>query len=430
MFQNIKKILYFPLAYYFRFLAQIKLARWNPRVIVITGSSGKTTLLHLIESQLNENASYSHHANSSYGIPFDILGLERSTLMPYEWFELFLKAPFLIFSKVPKQKIYVVEADCDRPGEGVFLSTFLKPEVTIWLSSSRTHSMNFDQLVAQGKPRTKMVRGKFPNVEEAIAYEYGYFLEATQKLIIVNSDSDLIKKQLDRTNAKSVKISTKDLQTYKVTKSGSEFTINGRVFSFKFLLPEAVSYSISATIKLLNYLDQPFDDSFKKFELPPGRSSIFAGVKNTTIVDSCYNSNLSSAVEIISMFDKIPAKNKWAIIGDMLEQGKSEREEHEKLGRELLKFELERIVLLGPRIAKYTKPILEQNGVKNLTSFENPREVLDYLLKNLKGGEMILFKGARFLEGVIENLLADKSDVVGLSRREKIWEIRREKWGF
>src|SRR3989304_7990628 len=100
MFQKIKKVLYFPLAYYFRFFAQIKLARWNPRIIVVTGSSGKTTLLHLIKSQLREKAYYSHHANSSYGIPFDILGMTRKTLMLYEWLELFLKAPFLAFSSI------------------------------------------------------------------------------------------------------------------------------------------------------------------------------------------------------------------------------------------------------------------------------------------------------------------------------------------
>jgi hypothetical protein len=48
----------------------------------------------------------------------------------------------------------------------------------------------------------------------------------------------------------------------------------------------------------------------------------------------------------------------------------------------------------------------------------------------LQGGETILFKGARFMEGVIENLLVDKKDAAKLVRREKIWEIRRKQWGF
>lgn len=421
MFQDLKKALYFPLAYYFRFFAKIKLGRWKPRVVVITGSSGKTTLLHLIEAQIGETARYSHHANSSYGIPFDILGLERKTLMAYEWFELFLTTPFLALSRVPKQKIYIVEADCDRPGEGQFLSSLLKPEVTIWLSTSRTHSMNFDKLVEQGK---------FPNVEDAIAHEYGYFLDATDKLAIYNSDSKLISEQLNRTKVKKIGISNKSLEQYEVLNESTTFKISNKIYKFNFLLPEAVSYSISATLSLIQYVKLPFDDKFSRFEIPPGRSSTFEGVRNTTIIDSSYNTGLNAMIEIINMFNKIDAKEKWIVIGDILEQGKQEQEEHEKLAQELLEIPVERIILLGPRVIKYTLPILKKAGLPNIVGFEKPNDVLDYLKSNLQGGEIILFKGARFLEGVIENLLANKADVEKLSRREKIWEIRRKKWGL
>src|SRR3989344_7613412 len=167
---RLKKILYFPLASYFRFFARIRLKKWHPRIIVITGSSGKTTLLHLIESQLQTKALYSHHANSSYGIPFHILSLERKTLTVYEWIGLFFKTPFYAFKKSPREKLYVVEADCDRPGEGKFLAEFLRPEVTLWVSISKTHSMNFDELVTTGI---------FKTIEDAIAHEFGYFIEYT-----------------------------------------------------------------------------------------------------------------------------------------------------------------------------------------------------------------------------------------------------------
>src|SRR3990167_4856372 len=117
MYSKLKKLLYFPIAYYFRFFAFIQLKIWRPRIFVITGSSGKTTLLHLIESQLGDKARYSHKANSSFGIPFDILGLKRETLSKLEWPMLFLKAPLIAFKKPFSQKMYVVEADCDRPFE-------------------------------------------------------------------------------------------------------------------------------------------------------------------------------------------------------------------------------------------------------------------------------------------------------------------------
>jgi UDP-N-acetylmuramyl pentapeptide synthase len=130
---------------------------------------------------------------------------------------------------------------------------------------------------------------------------------------------------------------------------------------------------------------------------------------------------------MLEMFSKIPEKVKWIVLGDMLEQGSEEKPEHEKLANEINKYEFERIILMGPRISKYTLPLIK---AKEVSSFENPKDVLEFIKENLKGGEIILFKGARFLEGVIENLLLNKGDAKKLARREKIWEIRRKKWGL
>ncbi len=422
MFRNIKSALYFPVAWYFRIFAQIKLARWKPRVVVITGSSGKTTLLHLIESQLGKKVKYSHHANSAYGIPFNILGLKRKTLKPLEWINLFLLAPFKAFGNIPREKIYIVEADADRPDEGSFLSSLLQPEVTIWVSTSRTHSMNFDSLI-EAKA--------FETVEDAIAYEYGYFLEKTTNLSIVNADSELITRQTERTNVDVLNITKqKYLDSYDLNGNKTVFVIDGKKYEFDNLLPEGVFFSIVASKKLSEYLGFEFDPTFKNFIVPPGRNSVFKGIKYTTLVDSSYNTGFAAYTEILNMFDTIKADKKWVIIGDILEQGKEEQEEHEKLANLISKSDYEKVVLLGPRIKKYGFETIKSRYKENVVSFLSPKEVLDYLISNLNGGETILFKGARFLEGVIENLLLDPNDAAKLSRREKIWEERREKWGL
>ena len=106
------------------------------------------------------------------------------------------------------------------------------------------------------------------------------------------------------------------------------------------------------------------------------------------------------------------------------------QEEHEKLAELIPPLKLSKIILMGPRVSKYTYPRLK-GLIGNSTSIEKftlPKEALDYILTNIKGGEVILFKGARFLEGVIEHLLADKADVEKLCRRERVWQIRRRKW--
>ncbi|MBI2613164.1 MAG: hypothetical protein HYW62_00080 [Candidatus Levybacteria bacterium] len=419
MINAIKKLLYFPIAYYFRFWAQIQLNFWKPRIIVITGSSGKTTLLHLIESQIGEKAKYSHHANSSYGIPFDILGLSRKNLTPDEWIFLFFLAPFKAFKAVSEEKLYIVEADCDRPGEGEFLASLLKPEITLWISSSLTHSVNFDTLVKNGC---------FSKVEEAIAYEFGYFLEYTKKIAIINGDSNLIKKQLVRTNTLIHPIFQISLKSYKIFQNRTEFIIDNKKYSINFIVPKEISYSIQMTNLLMKILDLSFDPNFTNLTLPTGRNSVFKGIKNTTIIDSTYNATPDGVKNILEMFGKYPSENKWMVLGDMIELGNEEKIEHEKLGRIISKMKLEKIILIGPRVSKYTAPILPISPTTQ--TFLMPKDALEYILKNIKGSETILFKGARFLEGIIEHLLLNKSDTNNLVRREKAWQNRRRSFGL
>jgi len=421
MFREIKRLLYFPIAYYFRFWAKIQFNFWKPVVVVITGSSGKTTLLHLIESQIGEKAKYSHHANSSYGIPFDILGLSRKKLTPDEWIFLFLLAPFKAFKSIPLEKLYIVEADCDRPGEGKFLASFLNPEITLWISSSLTHSANFDSLV----------KGKyFAFAEEAIANEFGYFLEYTKKLAIVNGDNPLIQKQLKKVKV-PVEIATKkDLESYKINENSTEFIIEHKKYSINFLVPKEVFYSIQMANLLVKSLNLPFDTTFKNLVLPPGRNTVFKGIKNITIIDSTYNATPDGVKTILEMFDKYPSKNKWVVLGDMIELGIKEKEEHGKLATLINSMDLVKVVLIGPRVLKYTYPKLNSKLAEKTEKFTMPKDGLDYILGNLNGEETILFKGARFLEGIIERLLQNKKDIDNLVRREKNWQNWRKAWGL
>lgn len=410
MFNKLKKAFYFKVALYFRFFAKIQLWLWKPRIIVITGSNNKTTLLHLVESQLGDQAIYSHLANSTYGIPFHILGLKRRTLLIWEWPFLFLAAPFAAFKTPPKKKLYIVEADCDRPHEGKFLASLLKPEVTLWANSSNSHAVNF------------------PNpVSDNIAYEFGYFLENTKKLCIINGDSTLINSQLRRVSCKVEKITKRGhLQDYKLEKKGTTYKIDGGLYRFNFLLPEDSFYSVNFTLSLLNYLDIKPDVSFKKFSMPPGRSSVFPGIKDITIIDSSYNATPSSMRVILQMFEKYTASNKWLVLGDMIELGSEEETEHQNLATLVNKIKAKQIILVGPRLASHTFPKLI---AKNIKKFDGPKEALEYIKDNISGEETILFKGARFLEGIIEHLLANQEDVAKLCRREKVWVERRKRWG-
>lgn len=422
MLSTLKRKLYFVVASYFVFWAKLQLKRWSPVIIVVTGSSGKTTTMRLIEAQFGERAQYSHHANSVYGISFDILDLHRKTLAKTEWLTLFLLAPFRAFRKPSSARYYVAEVDCDRPREGEILAKLLKPHTTVWQNVSLTHSMNFDAQVAAGI---------FKDLQQAIAHAFGALVQYAQSSVIVNGDIPAITDQLPRTKAKALLVFGEECKDYSVNPKGTAYTAASGNITLPYLVPKPVFYSVRAVQLLCEQFKVPFDASFAQLELPPGRSSLFEGVKKTTLVDSSYNSSPDSLRAILSMMIALPGSPKWLVIGDMLEQGSNEQAAHEGVVKDILAVNADQIILMGPRISKYTLPLLQKSyDGDRLVAFDGPREVLDYLELNLKGGEIIMFKGARFLEGVIENLLADKANVAKLCRREAIWGKRRKKWGL
>ncbi len=423
MLNLLKRRLYFGGARYFRFWARLKLRRWVPTIIVVTGSAGKTTLLHLIEAQLGREAKYSHHANSAYGIPFDILGLKGVTASRLNWIGLFLKAPFVTFSAAPKQRLYIAEVDADRPGEAKFLGQLLHPKVTLWVNALHTHTTAFDHLVNNGQ---------FQSVEEAVAYEYGHLLAATSDLVVMDGDIKLMAEQTQRTQAKVVKVQLSDLKEYELKANKTSFHFGQRHYTLPAIVPKATYYQVAITDALLTYLKLTPDTSFSRFELPPGRSSLFPGIKGVTLIDSTYNnSNIDSLGAIVEMFDVYPARKKWLVIGDMLEQGDDEAREHQKVADLLATTHFDRILFVGKRVREHTVPVLNA-ALKERTKilvFRSPAEVKQYLHAELSGQETVLFKGAGFLEGVVESLLANKADVAKLVRREKIYQKRRAAWG-
>jgi len=424
MLHALKKRLYFFVAAYFAFWAKVVLKRWKPRIVVITGSSGKTTLLHMAETQLDNRAVYSHHANSAIGIPFHILGMEPNISSRTKWLSYILRAPFHIFRRVPGAELYVVEADCDRPYEGAFTSRLLKPEVTMWVSVSNTHSMNFDSLVQSGEYVTH---------EAAIAHEFGNFVEATTKLVLANGDQPALAKELDRaqTGVNVKQLSVKAVTQYSLAQDETVFMFGKRKIYLPGLHPKDAGVSLQMVNELLSYLGLELDPLYGNLKHPPGRANLLKGINSTILIDSTYNSSLGAARAMIELFSNYPELRKWLVVTDILELGDLEQSEHLQLAEEISKIQFERVVLLGRRTREYTYPALKDKlPPERVVSFERAGDVLEYLQKEIRGGEAILFKGALGLEGVIDQLLADPNDAKQLVRRSAVWTKRRQEWGL
>lgn len=421
---SIKRSAYLVVARYFRWWADKSLRRWKPRIIAVTGSVGKTTVLHLIEHQLGKKARYSHNANSAFGIAFDIVGLRGITNTKLRWFYLFIAVPWRSLTYKHRGEYYIVEIDGERPDEVEFIASWLKPEVTLWVSVGNSHAVYFDKQVASGE---------FATVEDAIAHEFLRLPEHTSKYIIANGDDPLIRSSLEKIRVRIDYVSIEDLQNYAVWPERSEFDFrDGHVYKFDYPMPRETALQLSMTSKLLAYLDIEIDYSMKDFTMPPGRSSYFEGIDGIKLIDSSYNAHLISMRSMLDMFDTMQTDNKWLILGDMIEQGKSEQDQHEQLARRILESDIKRVVLIGRRLRRFTLPLL-QDGSTNfqVACFDDPMAALDYLQSELGGGETLLFKGSQYLEWIIEKLLAQpERDRKMLARQEPAARKRREKRGL
>ncbi|MBR3322534.1 hypothetical protein IKG13_00500 [Candidatus Saccharibacteria bacterium] len=416
---NLKKKLYLVAARYFKFFANISLKRWHPRIIIITGSAGKTTMLNLVESQLGDKAHYSHNANSAFGIAFDILGQRGITGSRLHWLGLLFKTPILAFTYKRKEKYYIVECDGERPHEAEFVAKWLKPEVSCWVSLGRSHAVFYEKEVSSGR---------FANIDEAIAHEFATIPENTKKLVLIDGDNETMIEKTANIKAEVKAVKKSQLKSYEVYPEKAIFELGRKKFEFHEPMPRDVTTQILMLDELMKYLGEKVTTDLSNFQMPPARSNFLQGKNGIKIIDSSYNAHIISMTTVLDMVRVLHAPHKWLVIGDIIDQGKLEGEEHKKLAQLLLDTKVEKIVMIGRRTKQYTAPLLK--GKCDFESFDKPQAALKYLEKNLTGKETVIFKGSQYLEWIIEKLLENPDDVGKLARQDGAHRKRRKSWGL
>ncbi len=417
---SFKKRFYFMVANYFRFFANIVLRRWKPRIIAVTGSAGKTTMMMMLEHEIGKKAHYSHNANSAFGVPFDILGLKGIRGSKVRWIWLLIATPFKALFTWRRKEFYVVEIDGERPHEAEFLAKWLKPEVTIWVSIGLSHAVQFEKEVENGK---------FKNVGDAIAAEFANLPVNTSKRVYIDASSKIMQEAVQGIEAKVIPIRKSELKKYVVYPDSTDFTYGDTTYHFDHPEPKDVAFNLFVLRDLMKYLKLRFNPDFTGLKIAPGRSSHFKGEKGIDIVDSSYNAHMISMASVLDMAKRMHAEHKWLVIGDVVDQGSMTEDEHVRLAKLIAEVNPEKVILVGKRTKEFTAPELKKLGI-SAVSTTDPRKALEYIKKRIRGRETLIFKGSQYLEWIIEKLLADPTDAKKLCRREKAAVARRKSWGL
>ncbi len=383
--------------HYLRFWAKCYLKRTNPKIVAVTGSVGKTSAKEAIFAVIWEHygknvAKAEGNLNTETGVPLAILGFTKSPTKFYDWLPIFVCAPFISFMR-PKKEILVLEFAADKPGDIKYLTSIAKPDIAVVTSIGPSHLAAFGQM-------SKIVEEKISllwslpkdgwavlNIDDENIRKASYGGRWQKMTYGISQPADLI--------ATNIKTEIKNYQAQTI------YNINGKInaeINSKTLGGQANVYAglaAAAVGHILNISDQKIAQGLSKVMSHDHRMQVFEGIKNSTIIDDSYNANPASMKNALTVLKNLKAGRKIAVLGDMREIGLMTDEAHVEIGK-IAKETADLVVAVGDLAKKY-------EAIKH---FKSRDKAIDYLLKEVHEGDMILIKASRAigLDKIVEQL--------------------------
>lgn len=441
--------------YYLRFWARIAIGIHRPYIIGVAGSVGKSSTRNALEAVLKDFFKVKVvSGNSETGIPLGILGITTEGFTYKNWFKMLIKAPFGI-TNLRKTEYLIVEMGIDDPNPPKnmsYLLTILKPDMSIDLNATATHTMQFEKLLSSNTKNTLDFLLTKIAEEDSKIITNGY-----TKVGIFNWDDLRLRTAISK-KAKEVKLLTFGTEKkcdivfkdYAITTRKTKFSydLEGergiRTVELSFpglLLPPAARESFGAVILACMQRGLKFqqikDSLEKNFTIPKGRSTLFSGIRGTLIIDSSYNSSKSTVISFLEVLKELKQKTGRPtvfLMGDMRELGATSQSEHEEVAR-VIAESVDELYCVGPLTQEYVMPyvksVLGRKGkTKKAEWYKNAIQAGLHMKEEISENSILLVKGSQntlFLEEAIKFLLENQVDIKKLTRQEEYWmKIKQE----
>lgn len=150
----------------------------------------------------------------------------------------------------------------------------------------------------------------------------------------------------------------------------------------------------------------------REFTAPVGRARLIPGIKKTLLVDDSYSSDAESAYELLTMASRIEleeGKRRIAVISDMLDYGADSDQAHCLLGDQVAAMNYDLVVGVGERSHDLLR-CLHDTGidVNHLHHFMDIQEAGLFVQHELRQGDLVVIKGDKEmkLEAIVKELMA------------------------
>ncbi|MBI4050291.1 MAG: UDP-N-acetylmuramoyl-tripeptide--D-alanyl-D-alanine ligase [Candidatus Doudnabacteria bacterium] len=396
------------LQFILRVLSQLILWKYQPVVIAITGSVGKTSTKEAIfavaAAKLRTWKSRGNY-NNEIGVPLAIIGAESGGKNIWAWLGVLLRAKLLFLLPYPYPKVLVLEMGADRPGDIEYLMSFVHPKISVVTAVGPSHLEYFGKVERIAREKSRIITGLVVGGAAVLNYDD----EKVQAMALKHADRIFFYGLDPEADIFASDLAEKTAGTYfKIHYHGNVVPVElpgglGKPNVYAALAAVAVGLALKMNLVEISR-------ALGAFEPPPGRLRLLAGIKDTKIIDDTYNAAPSSALAALEVLARLGEKRRIAVLGDMLELGESTEGSHRQLGAVVVELKINVLVTVGSR-AKFIADEARRLGMpaRDILEFATSDEALKPVQRLLRKGDTVLVKGSQGvrMEKIVKEIMAE-----------------------
>lgn len=343
----------------------------NLHVLAVTGSNGKTTTKTMLRA---------------------ILETVGPVVAPRESFNNHVGAPLSMLDITTETEYLVVEMGASAKGDIARLVSIVVPDVAIVLKVGLAHAGGFGSIEATQHAKAEIVT-ELP----------------ASALAVLNADDSRVVAMAGMTQARvvtfgfsdGVDVGAKDVST---TVDGTRFTLVVGQHEHEVLLRILGEHNVMnalAAIAATQEFGVPLDAAIEALSVLPRaehwRMELHHLPENITVINDAYNASPDSMAAALKTLAEITrgTHRAVAVLGEMSELGEYADEEHDKLGRLVVRLNIDKLIVVGHAARHiHNAAGLEGSWDGESVLVESADVAYDLLREVLQPGDVVLVKSS------------------------------------
>lgn len=373
---------------------QYRIAQGIP-IIGVTGSVGKTSTKEMLANVLGAGLKViktKGNWNSQVGLPRMMLELS------------------------PDYDVAIIEMGMSLEGEMARLADIAAPQLAVITNIGVSHIGNLGSREAIMREKLSIINGFEDGGCLLLNGDDDMLMKAAarERIMVTEQTLQCLEKAIIETYGFS---KTCDYRAENVRETASQtrfdfvYRKGGREISEQMVLNVIGThnvYNALAALAAAMHFGVPVDKASRGLleYRPGGMRGEITKIGDVLIINDAYNASPDSVKSGLELLMKTEADRHIAVLADVLELGTMSRSCHLEIGRLVSDMKPDVLLAIGSE-ARYIAEGAGMDGSGiNISCFDNNEEALEWLKKNMRQGDAVLFKGSRgmHLEEIIDGL--------------------------